>query len=91
MDVCTIEKHFYRNLHHASIPVYVLINRLSLVNMVYINNAVMEYTGYENFRVESLCMKEGEENENGHYVLSVVRYKDDIGVRMGESCNYYYK
>ena len=72
-----IESVFKANLPHASIPIYLLINRFKLCNMVYINHAVMQYSGYQHIDVAFSLVENGNDDYRGHYPLTLEYYGPD--------------
>ena len=84
-----IESTFKANLPHASIPIYLLINRFKLCNMVYINHAVMQYSGYKHIDVAFNMADDVRENFRGHYPLTVVYYGPEY-CQIGIVHNFYY-
>jgi len=88
-SVDAIEAAFRVNLSHASIPIYILINRFQLCNMVYMNHAVMRYEGYKHINVTFNMADDVREDYRGHYPLTVVHYGPQY-CQMGVGDNFYY-
>jgi hypothetical protein len=72
-----IESAFKANLLYASIPIYLLINRFKLCNMVYINHTVMQYSGYQHIDVAFNLALGGGFDYRGHKTLLVEYFGPD--------------
>ena len=89
-SVSMIEEQFKLNMKYASIPIYLLINRFKLKNLVYINHATMKYDTYKYISIKVVGMHEGEEESNGHYPVSIVYNGPSSGdIHMGMHSSAY--
>ena len=81
-SVALIEKVFRENVKHSSVPIFLLVNKFNLKNIVYLNYSNILYEGYSNIKVDWELLETREENV-GHWILDVQYWTaDDIDVKL---------